>query len=68
MNQRKPKNVNELINMAAEALRNADDEQLEFLKKATEDWLVDSDAAQAHSNLLNAMLEAVEELGDARDA
>lgn len=55
--------VNDLLNVAALALQERDTETLEKLVRTVEGWMQTNQERLAQMTLLNAMLEAVEELG-----
>lgn len=55
--------VNDLLNVAALALQERDTETLERLVQTVEGWMQSNQDRLAQMTLLNAMLEAVEELG-----
>ncbi len=54
--------VNDLLNTAALALQERDTETLERLVQTVEGWMQGTQERLAQMTLLNAMLEAVEEL------
>lgn len=54
--------VNDLLNTAALALQERDTETLERLVQTVEGWMQTNQERLAQMTLLNAMLEAVEEL------
>lgn len=54
--------VNDLLNVAALALQERDTETLERLVQTVEGWMQTTQERLAQMTLLNAMLEAVEEL------
>lgn len=57
--------VNDLLNVAALALRERDTETLERLCQTVEGWMQTPQERLAQMTMLNAMLEAVEELENA---
>lgn len=57
--------VNDLLNIAALALQERDSETLERLVQIVEGWMQTNQERLAQMTLLNAMLEAVEELENA---
>jgi len=54
--------VNDLLNVAALALQERDTETLERLVQIVDGWMQTNQERLARMTLLNAMLEAVEEL------
>jgi len=54
--------VNDLLNVAALALQERDTETLERLVQTVEGWMQSNQERLAQMTMLNAMLEAVEEL------
>jgi len=57
--------VNDLLNTAALALQERDTETLERLVQTVEGWMQSNQERLAQMTMLNAMLEAVEELESA---
>ena len=57
-------NTNDLMNQAGAALRHRDADTLLELLNLSEQWLQSDEERDAQLNVLTAMLEAVEELGE----
>lgn len=63
-----PRNLNDLLNTAARALDKKDTDTLEQLKRISEDWLQDSWSKNAQTTLLDAMINAAEEIVDLEES